>query len=87
MRFRREFFCDGYVNCAWPSGAIATDEQKNCDDLRDDLSASSTLFSPANIPVIIIVVIVIIALIVIFFIACNRLDLSRKKFSTATVMP
>ena len=49
--FRREFFCDGYVNCAWPFGSESTDEQKNCDDLRNDLSASSTLFSPANIPV------------------------------------
>lgn len=70
---RKEYFCDGYVNCAWPSGEVATDEGPDCGDLSNGGDSSgSAIFSASNIPVIIIVVIVVLALVVIFFIACNR---------------
>ena len=75
---RSEYFCDGYVNCAWPDGDLATDEayckagkfvglsgKEGYDDYGDVVSAS-------NIPIIIIVIIVVIGISLVFFMALKH---------------
>ena len=75
---RSEFFCDGYVNCAWPDGDLATDEayckagkfvglsgKEGYDEYGDVVSAS-------NIPIIIIVIIVVIGISLVFFMALRH---------------
>ena len=90
---RSEFFCDGYVNCAWPDGDLATDEayckagkfvglsgKEGFDEYGDIVSAS-------NIPIIIIVVIVVIGISLVFFMALRHVYRGLKASPPRTGNP
>ena len=75
---RKELFCDGMVNCAWPDGDIGTDEAF-CDaegryaGLGGDVGgAYDDITSASNIPIIIIVIIVVIGICLVFFMALRH---------------
>ena len=75
---RSEFFCDGYVNCAWPDGDVATDEAY-CDEtgkfvgrMGQGYGGYDDVVSASNIPIIIIVIIVVIGISLVFFMALRH---------------
>ena len=75
---RSEYFCDGYVNCAWPDGDLATDEAYckagNFVGLsgKDGQGDYGDIVSASNIPIIIIVIIVVIGISLVFFLALRH---------------
>ena len=76
---RSEYFCDGYVNCAWPDGDLATDEAYCKEGKFVGLSGKEGydeygdgVVSASNIPIIIIVVIVVIGISLVFFMALRH---------------
>jgi hypothetical protein len=94
---RRDFLCDGHVNCAWPDGDVGTDEA-HCDAQGRyvgpgsgafGLSSSDDVVTASNIPIIIIVIIMIIGICLVFFIAlrhvCRGLKASEERPVTSDV--
>ena len=74
---RKELFCDGRANCAWPNGDVPTDETQ-CDAEGNYVGDAGGLssggggggaFSPSNIPVIIVAVIVVVGALLVFLVA------------------
>lgn len=77
---RREFFCDGRVNCAWPSAEAGGTDEVNCDHQDAHGGGPLNEVSLHNLPIIIIIVIVLAAMVVIGAVIC-------KKFATSIFKP
>ncbi len=80
---KRDLFCDGFVNCAWPDGDVPTDEL-NCENFNYNsftfkTDSSSGVFSVKNVPILIVGAIVVIGLCVAFVIALKTFLRSVKR--------
>ena len=88
---KRDWICDGAVNCAWPDGDVPTDEL-NCDSYSHygyaNESEGSGIFKPSNIPIVIVALIVVIGVFVAFVIFCRTFVRSVKRpISTSPPSP
>ena len=68
---KKDFFCDGQPNCAWPYGDYPTDELE-CDGYRTTFERYGSRTMASRIPVIIIVSIIGIGCFMLLFVVMRR---------------
>lgn len=76
---RKELFCDGRVNCAWPYSEPA--DEVYCKDISAATS-STTVWKSSNIPVIIVVSVVVLGAISLLCFGLCKLTSKVKKFNS-----
>lgn len=83
---RREFFCDGRVNCAWPDAEAGGTDEINCDAEDEPYRYPFNTQGAANIPLVIVMIVIATGFIVVLLvfgkkilsIFCKANDLNRS---------
>jgi len=83
---RREFFCDGRINCAWPNAEEGGTDEVNCDAEESAVRYPFNTEGAANIPLVIVMIVIATAFIVVLMVFgkkfltyfCKANDLNRS---------
>jgi len=92
---RREFFCDGRVNCAWPNAEAGGTDEINCHVEDGPYIGPFNTQGAANIPLVIVMIVIATAFIVVLLvfgkkfisIFCKANDLNRSTRSDSNELP
>lgn len=89
---RREFFCDGRINCAWPDAEHGGTDEVNCDAEDEPYRGPFNSRGASNIPLVIVMIIIATAFIVVmvifgkkfFVVFCKNNELRRQSTPSST---